>query len=203
VGGSVRDMKKRKWGATGEVPLGNYTLPQHEQAQIQAELTKRGHPPPRTFFDAIGTAIAWYHAGKAVASASKPATVRQNLKHAYEAALALNEALYKLDWNAWSLVNESGISAKTMHKYANGALKKLAKASTLADEYPQRGALPDNARLTLARHVADAISDHLGITPTTTKAGVFDAVLGIVITVATGRHDPEVHELVRRALAEQ
>jgi hypothetical protein len=155
--------------------------------QIAKELGVKGVKEiPEGFFIALGMAIGLYCSIREMAEATRPAKVRQNLKDALEATRILNDKLNNLDGNSRQLLDEIEGGAQLQDVHLASIVRTLSEAVRLAKEYPTtRAGLHDHARLYLAKDVADAISEHLGRRATTTKEGVFESVLTIVLNLAT------------------
>lgn len=194
----------RRWGATGVSDHVSIEIDAKARTQIGLELRARGVTSqiPEDFYKSLGEAISSFNSGRELAKASKPAKVRANLQAAIDAALVLNDRLNDLDGNSRQLLGEveNGEASVLQNVYLRKIIQALSDASHLADEYPERGRLPEHERLWLAVEVANAISTHLGITPTTTKDGAFESVLTIVLEIATGNRVSSVHDLARHAL---
>lgn len=194
----------KKWGATGAADHHPFEIGAGDRTQIARELRSNGigSAVPAEFYGSLGESIASFKSGRELAKGSSPSSVRANLKAAITAALELNERLNKLDGNSRQLLGEveGGEIATLQNVYLRKTIQALSEASRLAGEYPATGRLPDHQRLWLAVDVANAISTHLGVTPTTTKGGVFESVLTIVLGIATGAEVSSVHDLARQAL---
>lgn len=196
----------REWGASGVGKLDAVELSPDTREQIKQILDTQSIKVADLdgFLNALADAIAFFKAQVKMREESRPAAVRRNLKRAHDAALKLNDALNKLDGNARQLlarVPEGDIHS--LYENVGAAITALAKAQKLANEYPGQfgGNIPANHRIFLAADVADVIDSYLGIKPTTTKEGLFQAILEVVLEEATGREVKAVHALVRRTLS--
>jgi len=197
----------KTWGPTG---IGNYKpvrLDEGRRQQIAYEIVSLGGAPeiPSAFFDALCVALGGYKSNREIANSSKPAQVRKNLKAALTAALELNGCLNNLDGNSRQLVSSvtsDGVSA-LQNRYLSPLIQGLRQAKHLSEQYPKKGRLPEFSRLWLAVDVADAIRRHLGLAPTTTRSGLFESVLTIILEVATGNEVNDVTALARKALKAQ
>lgn len=158
--------------------------------------------PSPEFFKALATALAAYQAGRRIDTTSMPSNVRGNLKSAWNAALKLNEKLNRLDANSRALLSEiekGGVLA--LREHLSVIVFALGDAHGLAQEHQNSGRTRDIAKLILAATVRDTIKTHLRVTATTTKDGLFEAVLTIVLEIAhAGKKVKSVHDLVQKAL---
>lgn len=191
----------RTWAPTGVTSLVPESLDKETRKQIETDLKSRNIKAAECFFDALSEAISFYKSNKELAEKSKSAAARENLEKAGKLALSLMEQLNKLDGNSCQLIGEvtSG-GVLSLRNNVGTIVCALRDAHHSADGYPKSGALPDSARLLLAVDIADAILTNLKSRPTTTKEGLFESVLTIVLATATGRKPEAVHELARRAL---
>lgn len=193
----------RQWGATG---VGYPTTPylsadaRQQIEQFFKDLNVRVSNPD-AFFDTLANAIGFFKENVKLREKSRPAAVRENLRLALARALALNDALNKLDGNSRRLLGEVAQGRiDSIFGNIQTVILVLNKARTLADDYPSAGNLPEPHRLFLAVDVADAIETFLGAPVTTTKTGLFVAILEVALTVATGKEAKAVHELARKAI---
>ena len=211
---------KRQWGATGVRGRVEQIRPYVFEVSADASITARLSPDRRTqieqflkdrsievadpdsFFDALADAIGLFDRGKWLRSKSLPAAVRKNLVHATDSALGLHDALNELDGNSHQLLGEvvqGGIHS--LYDNIKPVIRALQRALRLAGDYPQGGGdLPEPHRFFLAADVADAIETYLGIPATSTKSGIFIAILESVVTEATGKEALAVHELARAVI---
>ncbi len=211
---------KRQWGATGVRGRVEQIRPYVFEVSADASITARLSPDRRTqieqfledqsievadpdgFFDALAGAIGLFDWGKRLRGKSLPAAVRKNLVHATDSALGLHDALNELDGNSRQLLGEvvqGGIHS--LYDNIKPVIRALQRALRLAGDYPQGGGdLPEPHRFFLAADVADAIETYLGIPATSTKRGIFIAILESVVTEATGKETLAVHELARAVI---
>jgi hypothetical protein len=194
-------MTTRAWGATGVDAPRPESLSDVVKEHIDQELRRFDCSPTSGFYEALSLAIAVYHSHKAVAKHSSPGQVRATLKKAQSAATKLQDAMLGLDANSWQLLREAGFDPVLLRQHAGEIKAAFDLAPELAKSYPSAGALPDDARVYLARDVADALQTHLSIKPTTTKSGCFDSVLSIVLEEATEKQVNATHELMPLALS--
>ena len=193
----------REWAATG---VGTYVPVEidkdtRRQVTLQLRTVTTDLPALDQFFDVLGESVSRFRAHRNLADRSNPKIVRANIKKALKEVLRLNDSLNSLDGNSWQLIREQvegGLTVQTHHLQT--IIYALTQAEQAAREYPNTGRLRDHARLFLAVDVADAMHTHLGLTPTSTKDGPFDAILAIVLGAATGKRVSSTHVLVRRAL---
>ncbi len=197
----------REWGATGGGIPRKLSLSDATRMQIRYILKGRVEAPDQ-FFEELEEAIGRFHTHRDIAKRSRPAAVRENLKTAQKAALSLNSKLNALDGNSRQLLDEvvvDGVRAlqgEHLAKiiFAISKAQKLA-ASYRASGYRKAGRLPETYRVFLAVDIAFALEHYLEVEPTTTKDGLFVAVLEVVMAKATGRRDATVHQLAKRALS--
>jgi hypothetical protein len=154
------------------------------------------------FFTALEKAAGFFNAEKDLAGKTKPSEVRSNLSAAVDAAQKLNDCLAELDANSLALIAEvrKGSAYELQRICQENILWILGQADLKADEYPNKGRLDENYRLFLAIDVAKAIQSHLHVTPTTTKDGLYDAILSIVLGWLKNREVNSSNDLARRAL---
>lgn len=197
----------REWGPSGAMGLQPIEIGTAKRQQINTELRSKGFvsEAPSLFFLSISIAVGRFNAIKEIIEGSKPADVRKNLKAAIEAANQLFKKLDDLDLNSCQLiaeVNHIGIS-KLQGGHTIEIIRTLEKAYLLADEYPTKGRLQENHRLQLAIDVAHSIQKYLEVKPTSTKEGVYESILNIVLEIATNKTVKSVHDLARKALNEK
>ena len=159
-------------------------------------------PDLESFFEEVESAVAIVRAQQQLAKESRPAAVRKNLKRACDTAVRLKARLKELDGNSCRLLDhttEGGVSAVFLQ--VEHVIKGLRGALQLAKEYPPSGNLLKKYHLDLAIDIAIAIENNLGVNPKTTRGGLFDEVLGVVMGEATGKEYADVHGLVGDALA--
>ena len=196
------------------------------QARIAGILSDapRSEPGAPSFWEFLANSIGRFDALQEWSHRSRPAAVRAGLRKAYDAAQRLNKALNALDGNSRALIDEAvpggilslqggdyrtepdGSIVRLTQGHLHAIIEGLAGAAKLAREYhgggPKKaGRQPQPYRAFLAADVAHALESYLKVKPTSTKDGLFVAVLEAVISDATGTTDPAVHELARRVLA--
>ena len=197
----------RQWGATGIADVRPVKIDTARREQINLELQSKGllSEAPTAFFEALSQAIGHFNAGREMAEFSKPANVRKNLQTALNAALELYGRLDDLDGNSCQLLAEVeyGGIATLQGAHLLKIIHALREASLLANEYPTKGRLREGHRLGLAMDVADAIDTHIGVKPTTTKEGIYESILTIVLEITTDKEVKSVHDLARKALKEK
>ncbi len=154
------------------------------------------------FFTALEKAAGFFNAEKELADNTKPSKIRCNLGAALDAAQKLNDCLAELDANSLALIAEvrKGSAYELQRICQENILWVLGQADLKADEYPNGGRLNENHRLFLAIDVAKAIQAHLHVMPTTTKDGLYDAILSIVLGWLTNREVTSSNDLARKAL---
>lgn len=195
-------MASRKWGMNGVTALDKVTIDQNtcDQIRLQAKHHRISQVPEEFFGDLVDS-IAQFNACCALKEASKPATVRKNLKEAIKAALILNDKLNRLDGNSRLLLDEAGMPLGSLqHSELNSILTALSNAAKLAREYGN-ARLNDAGRVILATGVARAIERHLGKKASATKEGLFESMLAITLKAATGVETKDVHDLACRAVS--
>lgn len=152
------------------------------------------------FYTDIEQGLAAYRAMTGLADESRPAAVRRNLKTSLETALKLNDTLNDLDANSRLLLGQAasgGIHATYNH--LQEIIMALSEAGHKADDLPSKGRLPDYARLNLATAVLEALRS-CGASPTTTKEGLYQNLLAVVLEIATGKPANAVHDLAEKAM---
>jgi hypothetical protein len=203
------ECMSREWGPTGVSDFQPVVIDVNEKKNITYQLNclevEVGADNLDLFFDDISMAAGFFVSGKNLSLASRPAIVRENLKLAKEAAFQLNDRLNCLDGNSRQLISESlGKSfVELQDVHLREIISALCDASHEADEYPTKGRLKEHHRLYFAIDVAHAIKEHLGQKPTSTKDGLFESILIILLTYLTNTEVTSVHDLVRRALKSQ
>ncbi len=197
----------RKWGATGVgIPR---KLSLRDDARIQIRLILKGRVETSDqFFEELEEAIGRFHTHRDIAKRSRPAAVRENLGRAQRAAQRLNSKLNALDGNSRQLLDEVAVGGfpALPHVHLAKIITAIAKAEALAasyqaSSYRKAGRLPEAYRVFLAVDIAFALEHYLGVEPTTTKDGLFVAVLEAVLAEAIGRRDATAHQLAVRALS--
>ncbi len=154
------------------------------------------------FFEALEMGIFRFKAYKEIGEKSRPSAVRENLNGARRLAERLYVSLQSLDGNSRQRLDQAQEGGtRSLQAATANTISALDSAIQLANEYPRAGRLPEPHRIFLAADVADAIGTHLGVKPTATKEGLFSAILGAVLTEATGKKSEAVHELARTALS--
>lgn len=201
------DNDDKKWGPSGVagvLPLAKLESPLRQSLLI--EMRRKGVKLVKSndadqFFEELEQGLNRYRAHVELADRSRPAAARASLQAALDAALKLVDKLNELDGNSLLLLQSSADGGcEAVREAAGSTVKALGKARHLADAYPRAGALPDYARSYLAADVAGAMRKHLGVEPTTTREGLFQSVLEVVLEIATGKEAHAVQDLVRRGL---
>jgi hypothetical protein len=199
----------REWGPTGVSDFHPVVIDENEKKNIVYQLNclgvEVGADNLEHFFNDISMASGFFLSGKNLSSASKPSIVRENLKLVKEAAFLLNDRLNHLDGNSRQLISESlGKSFVDLQQvYLCEIVSALCEASDKAEEYPMKGRLIEPHRLYFAIDVAEAIKKYLGQKPTSTKEGLFESMLTILLTYLTNSQVKSVHSLARAALKSQ
>ena len=191
-------------GATGVTSLLEHVLNDDSWAQIKEILTGQRIEVAdlKPFRDALGGAVGVYQAYRKLSEESRPGAMKDNLKSLLKVAQKLSDGLDKLDGNSRQILDRAAAEGlQAFRRDARDQVVTLNRALRSAAEYRERGRLDENERLFLAVEVAAAIKKHLDRKPTTTKQGLFEAVLSIVMTEAIGKKDPVVHSLVQRAFS--
>lgn len=191
-----------RWFPSGAVNLKPVRLSSEERESIRLELRAGGVDEGHweVFACDIEVALAAYKAMTGLSDESKPAAVRKNLKTALDAALRLNDSLNDLDANSRMLLGRvinGGISGVNSH--LSEIIMALSEAGHKADEMPTKGRLPDYARQGLAEAVLESLQ-YCGVTPTTTKGGLYHNVLAAVLEIATGKPAIAEHDLVEKTI---
>lgn len=194
----------KKWSASGAASFRSGEIDKDNRTQICSELQENGYKSevPPAFFDALCDAIGLFNSERKLAENSKPSEMRKNLKAATDAARMLQHKLCDLDSNSKLLLIEvlGDEMSAPQEEYLSIVIDVLIKSADIAKEYPNKGRLVERSRVLLAAEVAYAIEKHLGEVPSTTKEGIFESVLTIVLRIATGKEVSSVHDLMRRAL---
>ena len=216
----MAEKGKREWGATGVGGRVEEIDPNVFKVSADASITARLSPDARTqieqflkdrsvevsdpdgFFGALAGAIGLFNSGKRLREKSLPAAVRENLRRAETAALALGDALNKLDGNSCQLLDETvPDGSRSMFGHAKEIISSLKGAVLLANEYPQnKRGIKDPHRSFLAADVKDAIETYSDVQATSTKNGLFVMVLESVMKEATGIEAKALHELAKAVI---
>ena len=197
----MADIKKL-WDATGISALVEVEISPDTKQHICITLSHFGLISSDGFFEEISQAIARFNAGKEIAGLSSPSAVRGNLSAALKATYQLNDKLNDLDHNSRQLINEviEGGIITLQSSLLSQINKALGEASVLADKYQKRGRLREDHRLWFAADVAEAIRDYIDVEPSSTKDGLFESILCIILSEITGQETTTHHDLVRHAL---
>ena len=192
----------RKWGESGVGGDIDYQLDQRVKQHLEDTIRSKGIKKiPEEFFDDIAKAIKLYLSNRKVYDKSKPSIIRENLQSALNKVLDLQKKLNCLDENSRILLSETidgGLT--TVQNHLNTITTAISEARHIAYDYPKKGPLPDNARLWLANNVAEAIETRLGVSATSTKNGLFESVLSVILESILGKSVSSTHDLCRRAL---
>jgi hypothetical protein len=195
-----RQQKIRTWYPTGwdrEDAIPVCRLPEKIKQQISCQLKSSGLSTSTSFFNELEKrALFVYFAQQEISEVNSPRKVREALKKARVAATKLKESLERLPDTAKFLT----APFSKLLSQASDIEKRLHDALEKTDDYPISGALPDDARLLLAVEVAHAMRKHLHVKPTSTKAGLYEEILTIVLGVAIKREPRQVNTLARRVL---
>ncbi|MCA1805694.1 MAG: hypothetical protein LC646_10250 [Xanthomonadaceae bacterium] len=190
------------WFPTGACDFKVVRLSKDQSETIRLELRAGG--VKKDYWDTVNAdielALAAYRAMTGLAEESKPASVRKNLNISLNAALRLNDTLNDLDANSRMLLSQvasGGISK--IHHHLSEIITALSEAGHKADELPDKGRLPDYARQNLAVAVLEALRS-CGVAPTTTKDGLYNNLLAVVLEIATGKRASAVHKLATKAV---
>jgi len=197
----MTDMK-RDWTCAGAEALVEIEISPDMTQHICTTLAQARLKPSDDFFVAIRRAISQFRTGKEIAGLSSPSAIRSNLNSAKKAAHQLNDKLNKLDHNSRLLISEvmEGDIVNKQISLLDQISKALTDAVMIAEKYPQRGRLKEDYRLWLATDVAAAIREYIGVEPSSTKDGLFESILCIILAEVTGQETTSHHELVRKAL---
>ena len=197
----MTDMK-RDWTCAGAEALVEIEISPDMTQHICTTLAHAKLKPSDDFFVAIKRAISQFFTGKEIADLSSPSAIRSNLNSAKKAVHQLNNKLNKLDENSRLLISEvmEGGIKHMQFSLLDQISKALTDASVIAEKYPKRGRLREDYRLWLAVDVADAIREYIGVEPSSTKDGLFESILCIILDEVTGQETTSHHELVRSAL---
>jgi hypothetical protein len=153
------------------------------------------------FFADFEHALNMYRGGKNLREETKPSIIRANLKMLKLAADDLNNKINKIDGNSRALITkELPYPYLDMRQHIHDLYLALCRAENTADEYPKKGALPDNSRLQLAIDTVKTIYKHTKIAPTSSREGLYESVLTIILTMATGEEYSGLHALLYRAI---
>lgn len=205
--------RTRKLTLPGALPVHCSKLDQTSRTQICNELKSHNIPVDNLdgFFLCLEYLLGLYRARKNALEECKPAKVRENLETALKMAAALFDHLNELDRNSKNLLDEVGATRVLSRIDELGYW--LIDARKLADQYPMAGALPDDTGNWLAINLAELVKKCLGQDPTTTReefteptrrkhasTGLYDALLKIVLTLATGREVTNAHDRARKAV---
>ncbi|GAB5452314.1 MAG: hypothetical protein Hals2KO_26420 [Halioglobus sp.] len=195
----------RNWSPEGVAAWKMYELNKERRDQFKTELASRDIvcDKPDSFFAALERAISLFKSDRALAADASPASARSDLRAALDLAYKLNQKLNDLDGVAWSLLSENAESSFLDQKAQTiqPLIQNLEQAMHIADEdFPQKGRLPDRSRLVLAVEVARIVKCHLGFEPTSTRGGLYDAILSLTLEAATNQPANSVHDLARNAI---
>jgi len=191
------------WYPTGVSGYETFTLTNEQKTLLLTELRAAGVSQEAIdrLFPLIEKALAEYKAFTRIANDSRPATVRNNLKACLTTALKLNDHLNELDGNSRQILDQvEPTGATKIRENLNTIVHILSQASQEASYLPSGGRLPDYPKQQLSIKIADSLVA-VGITPTTTKEGLYCSVLAFVLEFATGRPVKAAHELVAKTLA--
>lgn len=196
----------RIWNATGVTDMEFIKMDSDIKSQISTHINSFNVLPDRLsidlFFTDLENAADMFNGGKKLAADSAPSKARRNLNAAIDAALKLNDCLDELDGNSLELIAEvrGGSAYRLQEIFQEKILCVLNEAGHKADEYPSKGRLSEDHRLFLAVDVAKAIQANLDVTPTTTKDGLYEGVLVILLGWLTGKQNSSANDLARKAL---
>ena len=192
----------RKWAATGIVDYHPYQLDDEILGHLKEEINYRGLKNVQDdFYSDISEAISFYLSSRKLHEQCKPALMRKNLKEALNLSVKLEAKIAEMDSNSTFLVYDAiEGGCETLNEYLYKIMSALSDAKLEADEYPSRGSLPDSSKVFLAKSVAVAIEKHLLQPATTTKEGLFESVLSIILSSIRGKGVSSVHDLCRKTL---
>ena len=193
----------KAWSPTGVHDFVAFDMTDEDRRYIATELEHRNVQIEdlEPFFKALAEGIRMFLSADRLAQQVRPAAVRENLAATLKTAEKLLDQLNTLDGLSRQLLDEKSDDGFSSMQSSNAAmLRALYQARDEAAHYPMKGALRQDHRAFLARDVADAIHTHLDVRPTTTKAGLYEAILSIVLELATGQEPEDVHALARRGL---
>ena len=191
--------EKSKWfsGVTDIVPfaLGNEIKDHFQNELSNRKITTKNLPD---FLSAIEEAISIYHASRKLQEKCSPGDIRKNLKVAKKQAIKLYNLMANLDSASKQLIGDYG---ENDFAYQQAQLLEILSAidsaSKIAARFPRAD---DPAKIFLAYKTAEAIKQHLNRSPTSTKEGLYSAVLSITLAAATGKEVKDVNDLARRGL---
>ena len=203
---------KRMWVPTGvgdpEPGRRDLKLSLDTKEQIKQFILDRGHSNADldAFFGELDKGLSRFKQYARMRKKGLPATARKNLKKALKASLKLNDRINELDGNSRQLLDEAAEGGlEGFRSRLSSTILELNEALKLSFEYPQGGGrLLEPHRIYLAADVADAIEKFIHVSPSSTRAGIFYAILESVCTEAfgkDGKDPPDVYELARKALS--
>jgi hypothetical protein len=191
-----------KWAASGIFEGQPYQLDKDFSYQLTTELSSRDIKKiPAEFFSDLSIAISIYLGSRKMREDCKPAAIRKKLRSALKLSTRLSEEIANMDWNSRELIdNARGGDHETIKSHLQTIISTLKEARQEAEAYPKRGALPDSTKTFLAKSVAEAIHKHLHKPATSTKDGIFESILTIVLSNVHDKKVSSVHDLCRRIL---
>ena len=191
-------------------PSGVGALTTGLQSEVLAHLRAIARPeaPDATSLDAFVAALdgaaMTYRIAETLRDMSRAANVRGELAALQAAFLRLVDRVNGLGGLSRQILYSEGSATgrEDMHAALDTLAQQIAAARTRAAAMPVGGPQSRRfARLYLAIDVARAMRSHLQLEPTTTRGGLFEALLKTLLeALIPDTDDPSVRDLMRDAL---
>lgn len=158
------------------------------------------------FIKSLELASSRFAAESKIHGKNKPSDIVRNLERALNSARTYKYHVKNLDTRSRLFIkkvsNADSIgyveNIETCIEYHTNILMDAHK---LAKQLPQKGSLVQYYKLLFVRDIARVIKKHLDLKPTSTKGGLFESVVKILLEDITGKKHLGLHSLIEKVLA--
>jgi hypothetical protein len=193
-------MKKRHPGATGVATWTDFKLAAGQRDDLAEWVSswKLERLDVPKLVGAVEAAVKAYREQSILAEQSSAKAIRRNLSAAADAAAALLSSIENLDGNSSLLLGHAG-GKPGMIESVQGVRRELEAAYEKALERYPNTRRPTPERDFLATLILDALRRHSSASPSSTKGGIFEELLGRAFEYA-GEKGTHLHTRCERAL---
>ena len=178
-----------------------FTFKADDRTHLERELAARGVPAERHagFIAALEQAIAMYKSGSVSDLSTSRSQTRDALKGCLQALGNLEREFEALD-TAQGRASLAAVGLDLMDLLNQQFVGLRSQLIQAVDQPVPNGRSWDHTQSFLIKDVGTAIRDQLQITPSSTKEGLYEAVLEIVMKAVTGFEPAAANALARRGI---
>lgn len=199
---------KNKFTRSGGANHKPFKLSEGDITQLEREIGSRLDKKPdsqawRVFIKSLEFSVSMYLSHEDLKHVSSPAITRENLKELEIIAHDLYQAIEALDTHSEDFIeSHMGRGFSEIKRWQENLYFAVCQAGHDADELPKKGKLPQFERGVFAKEVVRHLYKLTGITPRTTKEGVYESVLGLALSYSKAGDGNAPHALLRKAIAQ-